>query len=221
MENYVRMFTRDPQFIHALKVTFTYVFQSVPLKLVFALLIALLLDRGLRGLDLHRTVYYIPTLLGSSVAIAMMWRMMFGADGAVNHVRAITSFSPPDWVANPNYSLYTIVLLSVWQFGSTMIIFMAGLKQIPSEFHEAARIDGANDIQRLFRITIPLLTPVILFNLMNSDQRRISGLYTGIHYQRRQGRPYRFDVSLIPSLILFFSLQKYFVDGIATTGLKG
>lgn len=215
VQNYVRMFTNDPQFIQALKVTFIYVFLSVPLKLIFALFIALLLDRGLSGLSIYRTIYYIPTLLGSSVAIAMMWRKLFGAGGAVNQIlEVLTGVRPPDWVANPNYSLYTIILLSVWQFGSTMIIFLAGLKQIPSEYHEAAKIDGATDVQRLWRITIPLLTPVILFNLIIQINGAFQAFTPAFIISGGRGGP--IDSTLFYTLYLYLRGFSYFEMGYAS-----
>lgn len=166
LQNYITMFTGDPLFIKSLKVTFTYVGVSVPVKLIFALLVAMLLNRGIRGLGIYRTIYYIPTLLGGSVAIAMLWRKMLGGDGLLNGLLAMIGIKAPDWVANPNYALYSIVLLSVWQFGSSMIIFLAGLKQIPPEYDEAAAVDGAGAVRRFFHITLPILSPVIFFNLV-------------------------------------------------------
>lgn len=167
LQNYKTMFTADPRFITSLRVTVTYVFISVPVKLTFALLIAALMNRGLRGLALYRTLYYFPTLLGGSVAIAVMWRKIFGDGGIINHF-LLTAFGieAPNWVADPRYALYSIVALSVWQFGSSMIIFLAGLKQIPQDFYEASQVDGASKIRQFFSITMPLLTPVIFFNLV-------------------------------------------------------
>lgn len=165
--NYEKMFMEDEKYRKSLEVTFTYVFASVPLKLLFALGVAMLLNRGMRGLSLYRTIYYIPTLLGGSVAIAVLWRKMFGGDGAFNQIlNSLFGIQPPDWIANPQYSIYSIVLLSVWQFGSTMIIFLAGLKQIPADLYEAAQVDGAGKMSRFLRITVPMLSPVILFNLV-------------------------------------------------------
>ncbi|OXM86537.1 ABC transporter permease [Paenibacillus rigui] len=164
--NYVTMFTGDALFTKSLKVTFLYVFVSVPLKLAFALAVALLLNKGIRGLGIYRTIYYIPSLLGGSVAIAMLWRKMLGGDGLLNQLLLYVGIHAPDWVANPKYSLYSIVLLSVWQFGSSMIIFLSGLKQIPSEYYEASSVDGAGKINQFFNITIPILSPVIFFNLV-------------------------------------------------------
>jgi multiple sugar transport system permease protein len=157
----------DPYYLKSLSVTFTYVFASVPLKLMFALAVAMLLNQKLRGVTFYRAVYYIPTLLGGSVAIAVLWRKLFEQDGLVNSFLGAIGFTNlPSWITNPHYALWTLVLLTVWQFGSSMIIFLAGLKQIPQEYYEAASVDGASKVKQFFAITIPLLSPVILFNLV-------------------------------------------------------
>jgi multiple sugar transport system permease protein len=157
----------DPYYLKSLSVTFTYVFVSVPLKLVVALAVAVLMNQRLRGVSFYRSVYYIPTLLGGSVAIAVLWRKLFEKDGLVNAVLAAIGFTNlPGWITNPKYALWTLVLLAVWQFGSSMIIFLAGLKQIPREYYEAASVDGASQLRQFFSLTIPLLSPVILFNLV-------------------------------------------------------
>ncbi len=167
MANYIKMFTADKTYLKSLQVTFTYVFLAVPLKLAFALVIAQIMNQKLRLIGLYRAVYYIPTLLGGSVAIAMLWKRLFSGDGVVNVFLKMMGFvNPPAWIANPRYALYTLVLLTVWQFGSSMIIFLAGLKQIPDEYYEAASVDGAGPLTKFFRITLPALSPVILFNLV-------------------------------------------------------
>ena len=163
--NYVRIATADPKFAAAMKVTFTYVLLSVPLKLIFALMVAMAFNRGIKGLTMYRAVFYLPSLLGSSVAIAVLWRQLFASDGLVNMVLwQVFGYEGPSWISNPNYSIYTLVILSVWQFGSPMIIFLAGLRQIPQDMYEAAEMDGAGKMRQFFRITLPLLTPVIFFN---------------------------------------------------------
>jgi pectin-derived oligosaccharide transport system permease protein len=157
----------DPYYLKSLSVTFIYVFVSVPLKLIFALGVAMLMNQKLRGVPFYRAVYYIPTLLGGSVAIAVLWRKMFEKAGLVNGLLTALGFTNlPGWITNPKYALATLILLTVWQFGSSMIIFLAGLKQIPQEYHEAASVDGAGRIRQFFAITLPLLSPVILFNLV-------------------------------------------------------
>ncbi len=157
----------DPYYLKALSVTLSYVAVSVPLKLVFALAVAMLLNQKLRGVPFYRAVYYIPTLLGGSIAIAVLWRKLFEKDGLVNGVLGAIGFTNlPSWITDPKYALGPLILLSVWQFGSSMIIFLAGLKQIPEEYYDAAAVDGANKVQQFISITIPLLSPVILFNLV-------------------------------------------------------
>jgi multiple sugar transport system permease protein len=160
-------FPRDERFLNSLFVTFRYVFISVPLKLVFALAVAMLMNQKLKLIPFYRTIYYIPTLLGGSVAIAVLWRRIFAGDGRLNLIlKGAFQVDPPSWISNPKYALYTLILLAVWQFGSPMIIFLAGLKQIPSEYYEAASVDGAGKTRQFFFITLPCLSPIILFNLV-------------------------------------------------------
>jgi multiple sugar transport system permease protein len=158
---------RDYRFATSLSVTFRYVFIAVPLKLAFALAVAMLMNQKLRLMPLYRAVYYIPTLLGGSVAIAVLWRRLFAGDGVLNMIlRGAFGLDPPSWISNPKYALYTLILLAVWQFGSPMIIFLAGLKQIPQEYYEASSIDGAGRTRQFFAITLPALSPIIFFNLV-------------------------------------------------------
>jgi multiple sugar transport system permease protein len=128
----------------------------------------MLMNQKLRLIPLYRTVYYIPTLLGGSVAIAVLWRRLFAGDGVINMIikGLLPSAAPPSWISDPKYALITLILLAVWQFGSPMIIFLAGLKQIPTEFYEAASVDGAGKVRQFFNITLPALSPIILFNLI-------------------------------------------------------
>ncbi|TBL81811.1 carbohydrate ABC transporter permease [Paenibacillus thalictri] len=167
IDNYKAML-HDDRFWKSIKVTFIYVFTAIPLKLAFALSIALLLNAKFKMMGLYRSLYYLPTIMGGSVAVAIMWRQLFGLEGALNSFLAVFGAvgEKQSWVMNPSTSLWTLVLLGVWQFGSSMLIFLAGLKQIPTGLYEAAIIDGSNWFQRLFRITLPLLTPVIFFNLI-------------------------------------------------------
>jgi multiple sugar transport system permease protein len=163
-DNYVRMFTNDPKFFQSMRVTLLFVLFSVPLKLAFALSVALLLNRGMRGLPLYRAVFYLPSLLGASVAIAVLWRTLFAGDGIINKGLALIGIQGPAWISNPRYSLWTLVALAVWQFGSPMIIFLAGLRQIPQDVYEAASLEGASKWRIFWKITLPLLTPVVFFN---------------------------------------------------------
>jgi multiple sugar transport system permease protein len=166
LQNYIRMLG-DDRLHHSLKVTFIYVFVGVPLQLILALALALLLDKGMRGLAIYRSVFYLPSMLGGSVAIALMWRQMFGTDGLVNQVLRLFGFDATiGWISDPQYALWTIILLHVWTFGSPMVIFLAGLRQIPGMYYEAASVDGATRWTQFSRITLPLLSPIIFFNLV-------------------------------------------------------
>ena len=165
LENYTKMI-QDPEFWNSFRVTVTYVLAGVPLQLGLALALALLLDKGLRGLSFYRSIFYLPSLLGGSVAIAILWRQVFGKDGLVNAFLAIFGIDAPGWIGHPDYALWTIIILHIWTFGSPMVIFLAGLRQIPDMYYEAASVDGASRPQRFFRITLPLLTPIIFFNLV-------------------------------------------------------
>ncbi|MBD2864770.1 carbohydrate ABC transporter permease [Paenibacillus oceani] len=166
LDNYKEILTEDGEFRKSLQVTLTYVALSVPLKLIFALLVALLLFRALRGMSLFRAVFYLPSLIGGSVALSAIWRNLFGMDGILNRIVGWFGFQGMDWINNPGTALYTLVLLAVWQFGSSMVIFLAGLKQIPRDLYESASVDGASKIRTFFAITLPMLTPIILFNLV-------------------------------------------------------
>jgi oligogalacturonide transport system permease protein len=166
LKNYIRMFTEDPDFYSSLKITFLFVLVAVPAKLVFALLIALIMNMRLKLINLFRTIYYLPSILGGSVAIAVLWRFLFMREGTVNKILGIFGAPPTDWLGNPDISIFTLSLLSVWQFGSSMVIFLAGLKQIPSYMYEASTIDGASKARQFLHITTPMLTPIILFNLV-------------------------------------------------------
>ncbi|MGP9735631.1 carbohydrate ABC transporter permease, partial [Brachybacterium sp. AOP42-C2-15] len=166
LDNYVTILGSDTKFQQSVGVTMTYVLVSVPLRLAFALGLAIVLNRALRGMSFYRSVLYLPSLLGGSVGVAILWRQLFGRDGAVNSFLAIFGIDGPNWIADPDYSLMTIIVLAVWQFGSPMIIFLAGLRNIPAELVEAAVVDGAGTIRRFLSITIPLLTPIIFFNVV-------------------------------------------------------
>jgi len=165
-DNYVNMFRDDYRLKDSIIVTFKYVFFSVPLRLAFALFLAILLNQKLRFLGMYRTIYYIPSLLGGSVAISILWKQVFDKTGLFNQGLSFLGIEGPSWISDPAYAIFSLVGLSVWQFGAVMIIFLAGLKQVPTELYEAATVDGAGAIRKFIRITLPLLTPVIFLNLV-------------------------------------------------------
>lgn len=167
VSNYVKMFTSDYHFMNALKVTFLYVFASVPLQLLVSLVLAFVLNKGVKRLSLFRAAYYVPSLLGGSVAISILWRQIFGMEGILNQALGLIGIeSHVSWVANPDTAVWTLVLLRMWQFGSPMIIFLAAIKQVPAELMEAAAIDGATKFQQTRKIMLPMISPIILFNLV-------------------------------------------------------
>jgi multiple sugar transport system permease protein len=165
LENFRRM-VHDDQFWASVKVTLVYVVVSVPLQLGFALLLALVLDRGLSGLAFYRSAFYLPSLLGTSVAVAILWREIFGDAGLINKGLAVIGIDGESWLQNPRTALATLIILNVWTFGSPMVIFLAGLRQIPDELYEAAKVDGAGVWRQFTHVTVPLLTPIIFFNLI-------------------------------------------------------
>ena len=166
LANYERLFTRDRTFMKSLNVTLFYVFLTVPLKLAFALFIAAILNYKLQFINFFRTAFYVPSILGGSIAIAVLWRYIFASEGLANMALAAIGLSPVDWFGDPGNALFTITLLRCWQFGSAMVIFLAALQSIDKSLYEAAAIDGAGKVRTFFWITLPLLTPVIFFNVV-------------------------------------------------------
>ena len=164
-QNYIDAFTK-PKNIKALQVTFTYAFMTVPLKLIFALFIAYILNFRIKGVGLFRTAYYVPSILGGSVAIAVLWKALFKNDGVVNTILAMLGFESINFLADKHWALFIICLLRVWQFGSAMVLFLAALKGVPEDLYEAASIDGATRGRQFMSITIPLISPVIFYNLV-------------------------------------------------------
>lgn len=166
LQNFKNIFTIDFTFKKSLLTTFKFVVLAVPLKLIFALFVAMMLNKAVRGMSLYRTMVYLPSLLGGSVAIAVVWRNIFGLEGYVNTILKALGFEAIPWLASTTWALPTLVLLNVWQFGSSMIIFLAGLKQIPASLYESAKVDGAGPIHSFIHITVPQLSPVVFFNLI-------------------------------------------------------
>ena len=164
-KNFGQLLT-DEIFVKSLVITLKYVFVSVPLKLAFALFVAFLLTRKSKLVTLYRSLYYVPSLVGGSVAVALVWKQLFARKGLFNSVLADMGLNTINWFGDQKLALYPLILMSVWQFGSSMIIFAAGLKEIPTSYYEAAEIDGANGFQRFFKITLPCLSPIILYNLV-------------------------------------------------------
>jgi len=156
----------DQRYWRAVRATLLFAFAAVPLKLLFALGLAMLLNNARRGVYAYRAAYYAPSIVGASVAVAVVWREMFGKQGPINAMLGSLGITTTAWLGDPATAPWTVILLAVWEFGSPMLIFLAGLRQIPTEFYEAAAIDGADRLRRFGAITIPMLTPLIFFNLV-------------------------------------------------------
>ena len=166
LQNYRELFGDDPLFRKSLGVTLLFAVLAVPLRVGFALLVAHVLNYKLRGIHFFRSAFYLPSILGGSIAVAVLWRFIFSKYGLVNLVLVKLGLEPVAWLADETYSMWTIVLLFTWQFGSAMVIFLAALQNVPASLYEAAECDGASKIQQFWRITVPLITPVIFFNLI-------------------------------------------------------
>ncbi|MCL2499359.1 MAG: sugar ABC transporter permease [Defluviitaleaceae bacterium] len=161
------MFTNDILFTASAAATLRFVFLGTPMVLIVAFFIAYILNFKLKGVNLFRTAYYIPSILGGNVAVAILWRQMFRNNGLVNAALGIFGIEPIMWLRSETFAPFVLVLLSAWQFGSTMLIFLAGLQNVSPSLYEAAAMDGAKKRQMLFRITIPVISPVLFFNTIN------------------------------------------------------
>ncbi len=211
VDNYVSIFT-TPKIVKALIVTFKYSFMTVPLKLIAALFIAYILNFKIKGVKFFRTAYYIPSILGGSIAIAVLWKALFKDDGLINALLLMFGVNGPSWLSDPNWALFVICLLRVWQFGSSMVIFLAALKGVPTELYEAASIDGAGKWRQFFSITVPMITPVIFYNLVTQICQAFQE-FNG-PYVITQGGP-RNSTTLI-SLLIYNSAFKNYEMGMAS-----
>lgn len=215
LDNYKAMLTDDEKDWGSLKVTFYYVLAGVPLRLAFALFIAVILNRAEKGVGIYRTLFYLPSIIGGSVAVAIMWRNVFGNDGVINALLFFLGFDQKIlWYQDPTSALWTLILLSVWQFGSSMLIFLAGLKNIPPMYQEAASVDGANRFQRFFLITLPLLSPIIFFNLVMQTISAFMTFTPAYIISKGEGGP--LDGTLLYSLYLFQRAFNFFQMGYAS-----
>ncbi len=213
LENYTKLFS-DMRFQKSMSVTVKYVILGVPIKLICALLIAVLLNRKIHGLGIYRAAYYLPSLLGSSVAVSVLWRQIFNRNGLVNQLLAMIGIEGMNWIATPSTAIYTIIILEIWQFGSPMLIFLAGLRQIPHELYESASIDGASALKRFFRITLPLLSPTIFFNLVMQMINAMQSFNSVFIISGGTGGP--LDSTLLLSLYLYLNGFAYFKMGYAS-----
>ncbi|RPF23091.1 carbohydrate ABC transporter permease [Myceligenerans xiligouense] len=165
LENFTQMFS-DARYLKSAQVTALYVFVGTPVKLAAALAVAMLLNMKFSGQGGYRSAFYVPSLVGASVSVAIVWKAMFIDDGVVDRVQQSVGAPAGGWVGNPDMTMPMMILLAVWQFGAPMVIFLAGLKQIPAELYEAASVDGAGPLRKFWNITLPMLSPVLFFNLL-------------------------------------------------------
>ncbi|MDG4768330.1 sugar ABC transporter permease [Solwaraspora sp. WMMD406] len=200
-DNYWDLFTTDQTFRHSVWVTLVFAFVAVPLKLAAALGVALLLNREFGGVGLFRSLFYLPSLLGGSVALALIWRAMFSGDGAFNDFLGLFGIAGQPWVNDPDWALETLIVLAVWQFGAPMVIFLAGLKQVPVELYEAASVDGAGKIRQFFNVTLPMLSPVIFFNLVLETINGFQGFTAAFVISNGTGGPV--DSTMLYTLYLY------------------
>ncbi|MET9189798.1 sugar ABC transporter permease [Streptomyces tendae] len=166
LRNYKEMLTEDPRYWRSVGTTLLYVVVAVPLKLGLALGAAMLLKSLGRGRAFYRSAFYAPSLLGASMSIALVWRALFNDGGTVTEVLGSLGIHTGSWVGDPDLAVYVVVLLTVWQFGAPMVIFLAGLQQISPELYEAAALDGAGRWRQFVSVTVPMLSPVVFFNLV-------------------------------------------------------
>lgn len=213
LENYKNMLN-DVNFKQSMAVTLKFVSLGVPIKLIVALLIAVLLNRKIRGMSIYRAVYYIPSLFGSSVAVAILWRQLFNDSGVINIILNKFGIEGMNWIATPSTALYTIIILEIWQFGSAMLIFLAGLKQVPADLYEAALIDGAGHFRKFIHITIPMITPMILFNLVMQIINSFQSFNSAYIISGGTGGP--LNSTLLYSLYLYQKGFAYFQMGYAS-----
>ena len=213
IKNYVSLF-EDARFINSLKVTFTYVIVSVPLQLAFALLIALMLKKNRRGVKVYRAMYYLPSLFGGSVAVSILWRQLFNKEGVFNQILAAFGVEGKNWIATPSSALNTLIVLAVWQFGASMVIFLASLKQIPEDYYEAATLDGAGRVAQFFKITLPLLTPMVFFNIVMQVINAFQSFNSAYIISNGTGGP--LDSTLFYSLYLYIKAFNHFQMGYAS-----
>lgn len=164
LKNYMEIFTTDNTAMDSLGRTLLYTVVSVPLKLAMALTVALMLNKIRKGRGVFYTVFYLPSILGSSVALAILWKYVFKKDGLVNLLLGVIGIEGPNWLGNPDLALPVMMLLPLWQMGAPMVIFLAALKNVPTDLTEAARIDGAGSFRIFWKITLPMISPIIFFN---------------------------------------------------------
>ena len=244
--NFKRMFS-DATFYQSLVVTFKFAIISVPLRLIFALIVALLLFKSTKMTGVYRALYYLPSIIGGSVAVAILWKRLFAVDGLVNKLLMVFGMKEPvAWLGDTRTAIWTLIILAVWQFGSSMLIFLSAMKQIPPELYEAARVDGASEFRTFWQISLPLLAPGIvttaLFTIVATWNNYFLPLIMlkdadwypltiGLNQWKDQASTAGGQaiqnlvitgslITIIPLVIAFLCLQKYWQSGLAAGAVK-
>jgi multiple sugar transport system permease protein len=213
LNNYKEML-KDARIIKSFQVTTVYVLLSVPFQLAFALLIAVVLKKDRPGVRIYRAVYYLPSLFGGSVAVALLWRQIFNKEGLVNQFLSLFGIEGINYIGTPSTVLYTLVSLAIWQFGSSMVIFLGGLKQISHDYYEAAEIDGAGNVKSFLYITLPLLTPMVFFNVVMTFIRAFQSFTSSYIISGGSGGP--IDSTMFYTLYLYIKAFRQFSMGYAS-----
>lgn len=213
LENYIKLFAQDPKFWHSLGVTVTYAIIAVPLTLFFGFMVAFLLNLKVPGLAVWRTLYYLPSVT-PAVAGAILWGIIFNPSfGIMNWFLSLMSIKGPGWLSSQQWALPALIIMSLWGVGGGMIIYLAGLQGIPTTLYEAAEIDGANSLKKLIHITLPLMTPVIFFNLVIGIIGTFQ-FFTGVYVLTRGGPA---DATLFYNLYLYNNAFRYMEMGYASS----
>lgn len=211
--NYLEL-AEDRRFNASLVTTFKYVFISIPFRLSFALMLAVILRKNLGSMRIYRAAFYLPSLLGGSIAISILWRQLFNKQGLLNQMLLLFGIQGKNWIASPDTAIYTLIILSIWQFGASMVIFLGGLNQISPTYYEAADIDGAGKVRSFFRITLPLLSPIIFFNLVMSMISSFQAFTPAYIISNGSGSP--LDTTLLYALYLYIKSFGHFSMGYAS-----
>ena len=166
LDNYIKLFTKDKEFYKSLGVTLKYTLLTVPGKIILSLAVAVMLNKARKGIGIMRTIFYLPSLFGGSIAVAILWKLIFMDNGLINSMIGVFGIAPVSWLGNPNIALFTLSSMEIWQFGSSMVMFLAALKQVPRSLYEAAGIDGANKVQMFVKVTFPQISPILFFTII-------------------------------------------------------
>ena len=213
LENYQTIFSEDPAFWKAARNSAVYAIVSVPLKLVIAFGLALLLNLGVRGIGLYRTIFYLPTLVPPIAATIVFILLFSPLGGPINTILSWVGIQAPDWFNDPNWAMPALIVLGIWPLGVETLAFLAGLKEIPQDLLDAASVDGAEGWQRLRHVIIPLITPVILFNLVIGVIYSFQVFTQALVIGGQNGEP--LESTLVFLVLIYRNAFRYFSMGYA------